>query len=166
MASTVLLKRGSGVPPGNKLTSGELAIDMSAGEVYTKKTDGTVVKVGGGGGMNLGYFMPPGVISNPSVSNWTRKDPDSQYNAPYWQGKGTFAVPAGKILVINRLENCVNVVIDGGAFQGNSGTNSTIWISAIDKDNPGKGQLCYQSCSMGSYSNIGDAYILGWLIDA
>ena len=81
MASTILLKRGSGVPPANKLTPGELAVDKSSGKVYTKTTGGAVVEVGGGGGgggMGLklatqpttaGDFTKPSVISTaPSIS--------------------------------------------------------------------------------------------------
>ena len=58
MVTTVLLKRGSGEPQADKLTSGELAVDTSTGKVYTKTTGGDVVEVGGSGGGG-GAVMKP-----------------------------------------------------------------------------------------------------------
>ena len=51
MANTIKHKRGSGSDPAaNDLVVGELAIRTDTGTVFTKKTDGTVVQITGGGG--------------------------------------------------------------------------------------------------------------------
>ena len=45
----IRLKRGTTVPLAGNLVTGELAVKTDTGAVYTKKDDGTVVQVGGGG---------------------------------------------------------------------------------------------------------------------
>lgn len=60
MANTILHKRSStasAVPAAGSLTVGELAINTADGKLYTKKSNGTVVEVGagGGGGSNFTY---------------------------------------------------------------------------------------------------------------
>jgi hypothetical protein len=46
--TTILHKRGTGIPPADQLKAGELAIDTLGGKLYTKQSDGTVVEIGGG----------------------------------------------------------------------------------------------------------------------
>ena len=51
MANTIKHKRGSGSNPGaSDLAVGELAIRTDTGVVFTKKDDGTVAEIAGGGG--------------------------------------------------------------------------------------------------------------------
>jgi hypothetical protein len=50
MANTILLKRSStagATPSSGSLTQGELAVNTADGKVFMKKTDNTVVRVGG-----------------------------------------------------------------------------------------------------------------------
>jgi hypothetical protein len=55
MANTIKHKRGSGSnPSASDLAVGELAIRTDTGVVFTKKDDGTVAEIAGGGATNLG----------------------------------------------------------------------------------------------------------------
>ena len=55
MANTIKHKRGSGSNPNaSDLAVGELAIRTDTGVVFTKKDDGTVAEIAGGGETNLG----------------------------------------------------------------------------------------------------------------
>ena len=55
MANTIKHKRGSGSDPSaSDLVSGELAIRTDTGVVFTKKDDGTVAQIAGGGDTDLG----------------------------------------------------------------------------------------------------------------
>lgn len=62
MANTIQLKRSSvsgAVPSAASLTEGELALNTADGKVFAKKTDGTVVEIGGGGagGISTGTIV-------------------------------------------------------------------------------------------------------------
>lgn len=46
MATTIITKNGSGAPVAGDLVQGELAVDLTNKEVYTKDSNGAVVKVG------------------------------------------------------------------------------------------------------------------------
>jgi hypothetical protein len=48
--TTILHKRGTGVPSADDLSVGEIALDTSTGTAYTKLSNGTVVEIGGAGG--------------------------------------------------------------------------------------------------------------------
>ncbi len=57
MANTLLHKRSStaaATPSAGSLTVGELAINTADGKLFTKKSNGTVVEIGGGGGVSDG----------------------------------------------------------------------------------------------------------------
>lgn len=51
----IRLKRGTTVPLASDLVTGELAIETTTGTVYTKRDDGTIVAISGGGG---GSYLP------------------------------------------------------------------------------------------------------------
>ena len=46
MATTIITKNGSGAPVAGDLVQGELAVDLTNKEVYTKDSNGAVIKVG------------------------------------------------------------------------------------------------------------------------
>ena len=51
MANTIKLKRGSGSDPSaSDLVLGEVAVRTDNGKLFTKKDDGTVAEISGGGG--------------------------------------------------------------------------------------------------------------------
>ena len=51
MANTIKLKRGSGSDPSaSDLAVGEVAIRTDEGKLFTKKDDGSVAEISGGGG--------------------------------------------------------------------------------------------------------------------
>ena len=57
MANTILHKRSStasATPSAGSLVAGELAINTADGKLFTKKDNGTVVEIGGGGGVSDG----------------------------------------------------------------------------------------------------------------
>ncbi len=47
MATTIITKNGSGAPTAGQLSAGELAVDLTNKELYSKDSSGTVVKIGG-----------------------------------------------------------------------------------------------------------------------
>ena len=50
MANTIKLKRGSGSDPqASDLAVGEVAVRTDEGKLFTKKDDGTVAEISGGG---------------------------------------------------------------------------------------------------------------------
>ena len=55
MANTIRLKRGSGSDPSaSDLVVGELAIRTDSGKIFTKKDNGSVAEISGGGGIDDG----------------------------------------------------------------------------------------------------------------
>ena len=54
--TTIITKHGSGAPAALDLSQGELAIDLTNKELYTKDGDGNVIKVSGTGGGEAGTF--------------------------------------------------------------------------------------------------------------
>ena len=55
MANTIKLKRGSGSDPqASDLAVGEVAVRTDEGKLFTKKDDGTVAEISGGGGIDDG----------------------------------------------------------------------------------------------------------------
>jgi len=71
MANTIKLKRGSGSNPGaSDLSVGELAIRTDEGKIFTKKDDGSVAEIsGGGGGIATSSLTSFGVDAASSVTN-------------------------------------------------------------------------------------------------
>ena len=55
MANTIKLKRGSGSDPGTSdLVVGEVAVRTDEGKLFTKKDDGSIAEISGGGGVSDG----------------------------------------------------------------------------------------------------------------
>ena len=55
MANTIKLKNASGSDPGaSDLVVGELAIRTDSGKIFTKKDNGSVAEISGGGGIDDG----------------------------------------------------------------------------------------------------------------
>jgi hypothetical protein len=54
--TTIITKNGSGAPAAGQLSQGELAVDLTNKELYTKDSGGNVIKVGGTGGGETGTF--------------------------------------------------------------------------------------------------------------
>ena len=74
MGTVVQLKRSEttgSVPTASDIAVGELAVNLADGTLYSKKTDGSIIEVGG---YNPDFFTIPGTIDlgdiagvNPSV---------------------------------------------------------------------------------------------------
>jgi hypothetical protein len=62
MATVVQLKRSetaSAIPTAGQIAVGELAVNLADGTLYSKKTDGSIIEVGG---YNPDFFTIPGTI--------------------------------------------------------------------------------------------------------
>ncbi len=98
MANTVKLKRGSGSDPGSSdLVVGEIAIRTDEGKLFTKKDDGSVAEISGGGGGENGLLQMAQTVST-SVTLTTN------YNAlsvqPTIASGVTVTVPSGAVWAI------------------------------------------------------------------
>ena len=70
--TTIITKNGSGAPTAGQLTTGELAVDLTNKELYTKDSGGNVIKVGAQGGSAGTFtdltatssFTSPGIDDN------------------------------------------------------------------------------------------------------
>jgi hypothetical protein len=98
MANTVKLKRGSGSDPGaSDLVVGEIAIRTDEGKLFTKKDDGSVAEISGGGGGENGLLQMAQTVST-SVTLTTN------YNAlsvqPTIASGVTVTVPSGAVWAI------------------------------------------------------------------
>lgn len=51
MANTILLRQGTTTPSAASFAVGEPAWDKTAGKLYIKRTSGTMVEIGTGGGV-------------------------------------------------------------------------------------------------------------------
>ena len=98
MANTVKLKRGSGSDPGaSDLVVGEIAIRTDEGKLFTKKDDGSVAEISGGGGGENGLIQMAQTVTE-TVTLTTN------YNAlsvqPTIASGVTVTVPSGAVWAI------------------------------------------------------------------
>jgi hypothetical protein len=62
MSTVIQLKRSESagsIPTVNDIAVGELAVNLADGTLYSKKTDGSIIEVGG---YNPDFFVIPGTI--------------------------------------------------------------------------------------------------------
>tara|TARA_X000001382_G_scaffold18908_1_gene11577 strand:- start:277 stop:660 length:384 start_codon:yes stop_codon:yes gene_type:complete len=70
MATVIKPKRSEtalAVPAANALATGELAMNVADGKFYTKKTDNSVVEVGGAGSVTLQNVMTNGATTTTNI---------------------------------------------------------------------------------------------------
>jgi hypothetical protein len=96
--TTIITKNGSGAPTAGQLTTGELAVDLTNKELYTKDSGGNVIKVGAQGG---------------STGTFTDLTATSSFTSPGIDDNATSTA-----ITIDANEN----VTVGGTTAGNAGT--------------------------------------------
>ena len=70
MATVIKPKRSEtalAVPAANSLATGELAMNVADGKFYTKKTDNSVVEIGGAGSVTLQNVMTNGATTTTNI---------------------------------------------------------------------------------------------------
>jgi len=70
MATVIKPKRSEtalAVPAANALATGELAMNVADGKFYTKKTDNSVVEIGGAGSVTLQNVMTNGATTTTNI---------------------------------------------------------------------------------------------------
>ena len=95
MANTIKLKRGSGSDPqASDLVVGELAIRTDSGKIFTKKDNGSVAEISGGGGIDDGdkgditvsnggdtFTIDSGVVTSAKIADGTIVNADINASA-------------------------------------------------------------------------------------
>lgn len=121
MASTIKLKRGSGVPSGGSLAAGEPALDLTNNKLYSS-TDGTdVVEIGFDG------QFADGSVSAPSITFSSDAD-----TGIYRVGSGNFAfssngVKIGEITGLGLVVgDKIRISSDADSFQWGSSVGGTV----------------------------------------
>jgi len=103
MTNTIKLKRGSGSDPsGSDLVVGEVAVRTDEGKLFTKKDDGSVAEISGGGGATGG--------SSDQIFNENGQTVTANYTIGTTLGAACNALSAGPITI----NNSITVTIDSG----------------------------------------------------
>ena len=109
MANEIRLKRGSGSDPGaSDLVTGEIAVRTDTGKLFTKKDDGSVAEISGGG-------IDDGDKGDITVSN----------------SGGTFTIDSG---VIDNANVASNAAITGSKINPSFGNQAVISTNSIKLD--------------------------------
>lgn len=158
--TTIITKNGSGAPTAGQLSQGELAVDLTNKELYTKDSGGNVIKVGAQGGSTGTFtdltatssFTSPGIDDN---ANATAITIDASENV----GIGTNA-PAALLHCAEtasgltaRFSNEANQTLDVGTVAG-SGSAGSVYL-----DNPNSGNMQFriggsEAMRIGSAGNV------------
>lgn len=75
MASVIQLKRSEtsgSTPTASQIAVGELAVNLADGTLYSKKTDGSIIEVGGSSSVD--YFVMPATMD---MGNLSGTNPDT-----------------------------------------------------------------------------------------
>lgn len=147
MASTIKLKRGSGVPSGGSLAAGEPALDLTNNKLYSS-TDGTdVIEVGGFDGQfadgslaspaisftadtDTGFYRADGVVRFGINGVHRGVEFGASYNYLNKQVVGSFTEYVRVLTVLPRIE--YNVTEDGDAvnvFNYRNSVKGTITVT-------------------------------------
>lgn len=146
MTNTIILKNGTGIPPGSALSEGELAIDTTGGKLYTKKSNGDVVEIGGSTPPPITTWvrnptwlpMPPTTAAMEQVDVLVAIYPESNYFAFQFSVVGGYTVDWGDgAAPVNIASGAAQKLFDYNAvaFNGTNGpvtfTDSTDTVNRV-----------------------------------
>ena len=154
--TTIITKNGSGAPTAGQLSQGELAVDLTNKELYTKDSGGNVIKVGAQGGSTGTFtdltatssFTSPGIDDNATSTAITI---DASENV----GIGETALNA-KLVIKNDAND--EYAIRAGNAAGNSGSVAGITKIGLDAGTSG-------STHAGAYVGLEQSNVSGYQSD-
>jgi len=106
--TTIITKNGSGAPTSGQLSQGELAVDLTNKELYTKDSGGNVIKVGAQGGSTGTFtdltatasFTSPGIDDNATSTQITVTDTDVDFSGNI-DVTGTATLPDANVTTLD-----------------------------------------------------------------
>ncbi len=106
--TTIITKNGSGAPTAGQLAQGELAVDLTNKELYTKDSGGNVIKVGAQGGSTGTFtdltatvsFTSPGIDDNATSTQITVTNTDVDFSGNI-DVTGTATLPDANVTTLD-----------------------------------------------------------------
>ena len=102
MSNTIKLKRGSGSDPSaSDLVVGEVAVRTDEGKLFTKKDDGTVAEISGGGSDKVFFENAQTVTTNYTIGDTFGAACNAMAAGPITINSGvTVTINSGEVLTI------------------------------------------------------------------
>lgn len=157
MASTIKLKRGSGVPSGGSLAAGEPALDLTNNKLYSS-TDGTdVVEISVATAFN-GQFAD-GSLASPSITFSSDTDTGFSRTAT---GVITYSSDGARQITFDDVHTYFTTTANSNGIPSSTEryvqiTSGSTGLSSITYENP-----AYANYSKGAAGVVGSSYYFGF----